>query len=163
MTTRVGVVLLFGLALLVAACGSSATSAPSSEPGASSEPPASTEPAPSEEPASSAEPSTDGDGGVDLPSDFKERLVPPDSTVLASVSLPEGSVVTFSSGASVDELVDFYEAAFSDLGVEPAGKVETSDGVWWAFEAGALITVASDTSGQGKTVISITAADAIGG
>ncbi|NND03930.1 MAG: hypothetical protein HKN91_14205 [Acidimicrobiia bacterium] len=84
--------------------------------------------------------------GAELPADFPAELVPPDSVVLANISVGGGVAVTFQMEADPDDIIAF----FTDVLGPPAQSINEPKGALWFSEyqgKTASVTVAEVTPG----------------
>lgn len=119
---------LLPAALLVtlAACGGAATSsAPASQASASS---AASSSASAEASASASE----GSGSADLDR-LEDELTPPDSSETSRSDVPGGTVISYETSASMDDLRSFYLDKFEELGLEILTSDAGDSGVSWVF------------------------------
>lgn len=97
-----------------------------------------------------------GDGGgsgfaVALPDDFPAELVPPDSELEIVSSFGPSLTVQFSSTATIDEILAFYEDALGEPSI-----VSDEFALWSIFETNKITTVnVTGTDGNLEIVISI--------
>jgi hypothetical protein len=100
--------------------------------------------------------STGGGGGgfsgaVGLPDDFPEELTPPDSEVTFAGNLGFGDTVSFSSTATIAEIVEYYTDALGD----PTAS-DSESALWSVIGSETLTTVAvTGTDGDLEVVVLI--------